>query len=129
MKSFEPTAYALLRIIAGFMFLCHGTEKLFDWPTPGPDPLGTQMLIAGIIELVCGLLITFGLFTRWAAFLASGLMAVAYWTGHGLKDGKPLPIQNQGELAVLFCFVFLFIFAHGSGRLSLDRAQQNRRRD
>jgi putative oxidoreductase len=117
---FQSQTFALLRIVAGFLFLWHGTQKLLGYP---PLPPGVQIpafitYVAGPIELIGGALILLGLFTRWAAFLASGLMAAAYWMGHGTK--APLPVQNGGELAVLYCFVLLFISAHGSGIWSLD---------
>ena len=79
--------------------------------------------MAGSIELIGGTLIMIGLFTRWAAFLCSGLMAAAYWVAHGTKE--LLPILNGGELAALYCFVFLFIAAHGPGLWSVDTAQDH----
>ena len=120
MKSLEPTTYALLRIVAGFLFFWHGVQKLFSWPASAHAPDGLTQYLGGGIELVGGLLIMIGLFTRLAAFLASGMMAVAYWTAHGLREGQPLPIQNGGDLAVIYCFVFLFIFTRGGGKLSMD---------
>ncbi|MCB2406844.1 DoxX family protein [Hymenobacter lucidus] len=118
--SYSAYAYALLRIVAGLMFAMHGSQKLLGFP--GGDgttmPLLSLMGLAGIIELVGGLLIAIGLFTRGAAFLASGTMAVAYFMAHASKGA--LPIVNQGELAVLYCFVFLFIAAYGAGIWSVD---------
>jgi putative oxidoreductase len=111
--------YSLMRIVVGFLFLWHGAQKLFGFPTP--VPAGTPAFIvygAGSIEFIAGVLVMIGLFTTWAAFLASGEMAVAYWMVHGTK--ALLPIQNNGELAVLYCFAFLFISAHGSGIWSVD---------
>ena len=112
--------YALLRIVAGLLFAMHGSQKLFGWPssTP-PGPLNT---VAGVIELVCGLMIAIGLLTSFAAFLASGEMAVAYFMVHAPKAS--LPILNQGELAVLYCFLFLYIASRGSGRLSVDSVRR-----
>jgi len=121
MRSWEPQIYALLRIVAGFLFLWHGMQKLVGFP--GEMPAGVPAFIiwiAGPIELVCGVLVMVGAFTRWAAFLASGLMAFAYWMGHGTQ--ALLPVVNQGELAALYCFVFLFIAARGPGMWSVDRA-------
>jgi putative oxidoreductase len=117
---FEPYAYAIFRIIAGFLFMWHGTQKLFGFPPSNQpaQPLNTMMATAGTIEFVCGLLILLGLFAGFAAFLASGLMAVAYFMAHA--SGGLLPLVNRGELAVLFCFAFLYIASRGSGLLSLD---------
>lgn len=119
MRSYEGQVYALLRIVTGFLFLWHGTQKLFGFP--GEVPAGAPPFIlytAGPIELGCGLLVLVGLFTRWAAFIASGLMAAAYWMAHGTQ--ALLPVQNQGELAALYCFVFLYISARGPGMWSFD---------
>ncbi len=118
---YSPFAYALLRIIAGLMFVCHGCAHLFGMFDPKMQaPLGSLPSVAGVIELVCGLLVAFGLFGGWAAFLASGQMAVAYFMVHA--KGGFFPIVNHGELAVLYCFIFLYIACHGSGALSLDQA-------
>ena len=128
MKGFEPYAYVLLRIVSGFMLFWHGTQKFFDFPAGGHPAEGALDYLGGTIEILGGLAIMFGLFTRPAAFLASGMMAVAYWHVHGLTAGQPLPIQNRGELAVLFCFVFLFIWTRGGGKLSLDKARADAKR-
>jgi len=122
MSSYNAQVYALMRIVAGFLFLWHGAQKLFD--IPSAMPAGVPAFItygAGPIELICGILVMIGLFTRWSAFLASGLMAFAYWMAHGTK--ALLPIQNGGELAVLYCFVFLFMSTQGGGSWSVDAAQ------
>ena len=119
MRGYEPQAYALLRIISGFLFLWHGLQKLFGFPGQMPPGVPAFIIwVAGPIELVGGILVMIGLFTSWAAFLASGLMAFAYWMGHGTR--ALLPVVNQGELAVLYCFVFLFISARGPGIWSVD---------
>jgi putative oxidoreductase len=119
MSSFSSHGYALMRIFAGFLFLWHGLQKLFGMPIPVPGEVPAFITyIAGPIELIGGVLVMIGLFTRQAAFLASGLMAAAYWMGHGTK--ALLPIQNQGELAVLYCFVFLCISTQGGGIWSVD---------
>jgi len=119
MRPYQTHAYALLRIVAGFLFIWHGMSKLLGIPTPPPPGAPPFVVyVGGGIELVAGALVMLGLFTRWAAFIASGEMAVAYWLAHGTR--ALLPIQNQGELAVLYCFVFLFIAAHGPGRWSVD---------
>ncbi len=118
MKPFESQTYAALRIMAGALFLWHGTQKLFGFPKAGPPELDAMMLVAGVIELAGGVLVAVGFMTRWAAFLCSGLMAAAYWIAHGTKDFFPL--NNGGELAALYCFVFLFIAARGAGIWSVD---------
>jgi putative oxidoreductase len=115
---FSGIAYALLRIVSGLMFAMHGTQKLFGFPTGSPVQVVSLMGLAGVIELVTGVLIAVGFRTRWAAFLASGQMAVAYFMAHASQS--VYPIMNRGELAVLYCFVFLYMAAHGSGPWSLD---------
>ncbi len=122
----EPI-YALLRIVTGFLFTCHGVQKVFgalggEKVPPGP----TLPFIAGVLELVLGVLVLLGLFTSIAAFLASGEMAVAYFMVH--QAGGALPIQNGGELAALYAFVFLYIAARGSGIWSIDGAFRRPRR-
>ena len=125
MSSFNSQCYALLRIVVGFLFLWHGAQKLFGFPAPMPAGVPAFIIyIAGPIELIGGALVMIGLFTRQAAFLASGLMAVAYWMAHGMK--ALLPIQNGGDLAVLYCFVFLFVSTQGGGFWSVDAAQGRR---
>jgi len=117
---YSPQAYALMRMVVGFLFLWHGSQKVFGYP-PMPEGHAAPAFIiwtAGPIELLGGLLVMLGLFTRFAAFLSSGLMAAAYWMAHGTQ--APLPVNNGGELAVLYCFVFLFIACHGPGMWSLD---------
>ena len=122
MNSYNSQTYALMRIVVGLLFFWHGSQKLFGFP--GTLPAGVPPFIvygAGSIELIGGALIMIGLFTRWAAFICSGEMAVAYWMAHGTK--ALLPIANGGELAVIYCFVFLFIAAQGAGLWSVDTAQ------
>lgn len=116
-----PHLFAVLRIVAGLMFAQHGTQKLFGWPGDKPPRLDDAVAVTGgVIEVVCGLLIAFGLFASWAAFVASGTMAVAYWWRHGW-GASFWPIVNRGELAVLYCFLWLFLAAHGPGIWSLGR--------
>jgi putative oxidoreductase len=115
--------YAALRIVAGFLFACHGAQKVLGLlgGTPGsggPAEMFSLFWIAGLIELVGGVLIAIGFRASWAAFLCSGEMAAAYFIAHQPKGA--LPIQNGGELAVLYAFVFLYIAARGSGTLSVD---------
>ncbi len=125
MSSYNSQGYALMRIVVGFLFLWHGAQKLFGIPSPMPGEVPAFIIyIAGPIELIGGTLVMIGLFTRWAAFLASGLMAAAYWMAHGTK--ALLPFQNGGELAVVYCFVFLFISTQGGGMWSVDAAQNRR---
>lgn len=119
MKRFAAEAHALLRIVTGFLFLWHGSQKLLGFPGGIPSQAPPFILyVAGPIELFGGILVMCGLFTRWAAFLSSGLMAFAYWMAHGTR--ALLPVQNQGELAALYCFVFLFFAAAGPGKWSMD---------
>jgi putative oxidoreductase len=119
MKPFAPQTYAAMRIIFGLLFMSHGLQKIFGLfggvPAEAPPFV---IWVAGSIELVGGALIAVGFMTRWAAFLSSGLMAAAYWMGHGTKSFHP--IVNHGELAILYCFAFLFIAAHGPGIWSAD---------
>jgi len=122
MRPYDAQTYALLRIATGFLFLWHGMQKLLGFPGEMPPGVPAFIIwVAGPIELFGGILVMIGLFTRWAAFLASGLMAFAYWMGHGTR--ALLPVINQGELAVLYSFVFLFIAARGSGIWSVDGAR------
>ena len=116
MKNYENQTYALMRIIAGFLFLWHGSQKLLGFPSESMAG-GYVKWVAGSIELVGGALIMIGLFTSPAAFLASGLMAAAYWMAHGTND--LFPILNRGELAALYCFVFLYISSKGDGMWSV----------
>ncbi|HJQ27562.1 MAG TPA: DoxX family protein [Blastocatellia bacterium] len=115
---YSPYLYALLRIVAGLLFAMHGAQKLLGWPNKPPMELTTLFKAAGAIELVGGLLIAIGLFASIAAFIASGEMAVAYFTQHAPR--ATWPILNGGEMAVLFCFLFLYIASHGSGVWSID---------
>jgi putative oxidoreductase len=120
LASFAPYAYAIMRIMLGLLFICHGGQKLFGWFGGQRVPLASLFGLAGIIELVLGLLITIGFLTSYAAFIASGEMAVAYFIAHFPKSFWPL--ENAGESAVLFCFIFLFMATQGSGIWSVDAA-------
>jgi putative oxidoreductase len=115
---FSPYLYAALRIVAGLAFAQHGAQKLFGLLGGEAVSLSSQRGLAGIIEFVGGIMIALGLFTSPVAFLASGEMAWAYFQSHAPRG--PWPIQNGGELAVLYCFIFLYICAVGSGKLSID---------
>ena len=117
----EPYLYATLRIVAGALFAFHGAQKILGWYSQFSPPVGSQIWIGGVIELVGGALIALGVLTRLAAFLTSGQMAVAYIQFHwklAFAGGMWLPGINKGELAVIYCFVFLFIAAHGSGQVA-----------
>ena len=121
-----PVALAVLRIVAGLLFLEHGTQKLFGFP-PGEHAgvaFGTLPWIAGLLEVVLGALITLGLFTRPAAFIASGEMAVAYWMAHAPQDF--FPVNNGGDAAILFCFIFLYLVFAGPGAPSFDHRARRR---
>ena len=113
-----PIVLSLFRIFFGLLFLCHGTSLMFGWPAGPVAASGSLFWLSGLIELITGILISLGLFTRPAAFIASGEMAVAYFTNH-LPHGF-WSISAAGELAVLYCFVFLFISSQGSGVWSVD---------
>jgi len=122
-KARTPYAQALLRIVTAYMFLLHGTTKLLGVPHVAMfDKLEVFSLVgaAGLIELVGGVLVLLGLFTRPAAFIVSGEMAFAYFMGHAPRGNVLLPMLNQGELAIEWCFVFLFFAAAGPGAWSLD---------
>lgn len=120
LNAYAPQALAVLRIMTALLFLAHGTQKLFAFPAggfqPGPD---TIFFWAGVIELVTGILIAIGLFTRPAAFIASGTMAFAYFMGHASQNF--FPVNNGGDAAILFCFVFLYLVFTGPGAWSVDK--------
>jgi putative oxidoreductase len=118
MSSFRPQVYALLRIVLGLLFALHGAQKFGIILDVHPGTPDFVTYVAGPIEIVAGLMIAIGFMTHWAAFLASGLMAAAYWMAHGMTAF--LPQENGGELAALYCFAFLFISAEGSGIWSFD---------
>jgi putative oxidoreductase len=122
---FETQVYAVLRLVTGFLFLWHGSQKLFAFPPAGHMIPSFIVFIVGPIEFFGGLLVMIGLRTRWAAFICSGEMAVAYWYAHGTH--ALLPLQNSGELAMIYCFLFLFISVRGSGAFSVDRLLEKRR--
>jgi putative oxidoreductase len=115
---YRPYLYVLLRVIAGLAFAQHGAQKLFGVLGGKPMELTSQLGVAGVIEFLGGIMIAIGLFTSPVAFIASGEMAVAYFQAHAPRGFWP--IQNGGELAVLYCFIFLYFAAAGSGKLSID---------
>ncbi|HEX2138933.1 MAG TPA: DoxX family protein [Woeseiaceae bacterium] len=129
MRNWEEQTYALMRIISGYVLLWHGTQKLFNIPPSEHAASGYILWVAGPIELIGGILVMIGLFTRPAAFICSGFAAAAYWIAHGSLDALPasalLPITNGGDLAVLMTFVYLYISARGGGIWSVDNARSD----
>lgn len=125
----SPYALALLRIVSGLIFLEHGTQKFFGFPAGEMAGSGLAFdsagAFAGIIEIVAGALIAIGLFTRPAAFIASGTMAIAYWHVHAPHSF--FPVNNGGDAAILFCFIFLYIFFAGPGAWSADDVRNRSR--
>jgi putative oxidoreductase len=129
LEAWTPRAHALLRIVTAFLFLEHGSAKLLGIPHVAMfDQLQIASLIgvAGILELLGGALVLIGLFTRPVAFVLSGEMAIGYFMAHAPKGYALAPLMNQGESAVLFCFVFLFLSAAGAGPWSVDAVRQGR---
>ena len=123
LEKYTDLSYAILRIVAGAIFSFHGIQKLFGILTEHQPSIGSQLWFGGVIELACGLLIVIGFQSRWAAFLASGTMAVAYIQFHWKFQFGPefFPAINGGDAALLYCFVFLYIACRGSGIWSLDK--------
>lgn len=123
-----PKVLGFLRIIAGLMFMQHGAQKIFGFPVEamGPFQIASQMGVGGVLELVGGALIALGLFTRPAAFVLSGMMAVAYFQFHAMAGG-PFPLANGGELAALYCWVFLYLVFAGPGGWALDNLLNRRK--
>ena len=119
-----PAALSITRVVAGLIFLEHGTQKILGFPAT--DRVANAFSLgwfAGVIEIVCGILITIGFQTRLAAFLASGTMAFAYWLAHAPRDF--FPVNNGGDAAILYCFLFLYLVFAGGGPWSID-ALRNR---
>lgn len=123
LAKYSDQAYALLRIMAGFMFSFHGAQKILGILSDFQPEVGTQLWFGGLIELIGGLLVMVGFQTRWAAFLTSGTMAVAYFQFHWKFQLGPefFPAINKGEPAVLYCFVFLLIACRGGVQWCLDK--------
>ena len=126
LNRYADTVYSITRLVIGLLFACHGGQKLLGFP-PSAHPGGTMDtmdMVSAWIELAGGFLIAFGLFTRIAAFISSGEMAVAYFMAHAAHAptamAKFFPIVNQGERAVFYCWFFFFVFFYGAGRLSID---------
>ena len=121
LERLDPIVYTAFRVLSGLMFMCHGIQKVVGtFGLPHALPLTSQGGIGGVIELVTGALIALGLFTRCAAFIASGEMAVAFFQFHVGESHKLLPIQNGGDDTVLYCFWFLLLVVRGAGPWSLD---------
>ena len=120
--AFAPILLSVLRIVTGLLFLEHGTQKFLSFPAGQAAGIGPALAsagaYAGLFELACGALVALGLFTRPAAFVASGVMAVAYWMVHFPQN--PFPVNNMGDPAILYCFIFLYLAAAGAGPWSLD---------
>jgi putative oxidoreductase len=128
LSPYTEAAYAALRIVSGLAFAFHGVQKLFGVLTDHAPPVLSQIWVGGVIELVGGTLIALGLFARCAAFITSGMMAVAYTQFHWKLqlDSNFFPAINKGELALIYAFLFLFIACRGAGRASLDELRQKR---
>jgi len=122
LSRWQPQLHAILRIVTGLLFMEHGTQKFLSFPPGEYAGMGLALdnpgAYAGIIELICGFLVAIGLFTRPAAFLASGTMAAAYWMAHAPQNF--FPVNNMGDAAILYCFVFLYLAAAGAGPWSVD---------
>ena len=128
-EAWSPRLLSVLRIVAAFLYLLHGTQKVFAVPPTASGAtvqLASRLGAAGVIEIVGGSLILLGLFTRPVAFVCAGEMAFAYFLVHTPR--APLPLQNGGELPVLFCFIFLYLAAAGGGPWSLDALRSRRGR-
>ncbi|MGE3158722.1 MAG: DoxX family protein [Xanthobacteraceae bacterium] len=125
-ERYAPYVLSIVRIVAALLFLEHGTSRLFGWPSPLPSPaLFSMYWFAGAIELVGGILLALGLFTRCAAFIMSGEMAFAYFISHA--PNSFFPILNRGDASILYCFIFLYIAFAGGGLWSLDAWVRGRR--
>lgn len=130
LNKFSPLVLGVLRIVSGYMFILHATAKFWEFPMSmtgghGAVPLASLFGIGGVIELVFGALLILGLFSRVAAFILSGQMAVAYFLVHASAGNILFPPANGGELAVLYCFIFLYVFVAGPGAFALDNCKQN----
>ena len=128
-ETWRPRALAVLRIVTGFLLIPHGTAKLFGVPHQAMFDglqLVSLMGLAGVLEVLGGALFLIGLFTRPVAFILCGFMAVAYFMAHGSQGNVLLPMLNQGELAVLYCFVFLYFVFAGAGAWSVDAMRQGK---
>jgi len=129
LSRFAPALQSLMRILFGLMFVEHGTQKVWGFPPlPAemahmhiPDQFKPILLTAAVIEIITGVLMTMGFFSRWAAFIASGEMAFAYFLGHAMARGIIFPASNMGDAAVLYCFIFLYLAAAGPGPYAVNQ--------
>jgi len=122
LDKYQPQVLSVFRIVAALLFIAHGTQKLLGFPAAEfSPPMFSIFWFAGLIEIVTGALMVVGLFTRPAAFLASGTMAVAYWMAHA--PSNPFPVNNGGDAAILFCFAFLYFVVSGPGPWSIDASR------
>jgi putative oxidoreductase len=124
LSRYSDILYAVMRLLVGILFACHGVQKLFGMLGGESQVSNPMLLVAGIIEFVGGGLVAIGLWAGYAAFIASGQMAVAYFIAHAPRGFWP--ILNKGEPAVLYCFVFLYIASRGSGALSVEAATKKK---
>ena len=129
LSRFAPQLQGVMRILFGLMFVEHGTQKVFGFPPLPeamahmhvPDQFKPVLMTAAVIEVVTGTLMTLGFFSRWAAFIASGEMAIGYWLGHAMMGKSFFPATNGGDAAVLFCFIFLYLAAAGPGKYAVNQ--------
>jgi putative oxidoreductase len=121
LDKWQPQLLSVLRIVSGLLFIEHGLTKIFHFPHLAmfDGPLPPMLVTAGVIELVAGALFTVGFYSRWAAFIMAGEMAVAYFVAHAPRGF--FPVLNMGENAILFCFIFLYIAAAGPGPWAINR--------
>jgi putative oxidoreductase len=120
LSAYAPQALAVLRIVTALLFILHGTQKIIGFPASDmTPPLFSLFGLAGFIEIVAGILVLIGFFTRPAAFIAAGEMAVAYWMAHA--PANLFPAMNGGDAAILFCFIFLYLVFSGPGAWSLNK--------
>jgi putative oxidoreductase len=126
LSSYANGAYVLLRLVSGLAFAFHGAQKILGFHSSFMPQVGSQLWFGGMIELMGGVLIALGLWTRWAAFLASGTMAVAYIQFHwqGQLDEKFFPALNDGELSLLYCFLFFYVACRGSLGYGIDNKRR-----
>ncbi|ABS16547.1 MULTISPECIES: DoxX family protein [Brucella/Ochrobactrum group] len=121
--AYQPIMLSILRIVAALVLFSYGTEKILGFPSGRSPAMFSLSWTAGVLELVLGFTLLIGLFSRFSAFILSGLMACAYFIGHASQSF--FPGQNGGVAAILFCFIFLYLFIAGPGPLSIDASRAN----